>query len=122
MADVYRDLVSSAVQGVLRLAAASSILEVLQAGGLGAEELLNLERYGLELTAKACKTCNTLKSLRVTCNNPKPLMPHPTLSPPRIIMHLEPCFVERACPERPQPVWVQSHCRRVCSCVHVVQS
>ena len=51
---------------MLRLAAASGVLEVLQTGGLGAEELLNLERYGLELSPKACKTCTTLKSLRVS--------------------------------------------------------
>ncbi len=51
---------------MLRLAAASGILEVLQTGGLGAEELLSLERYGFELSAKACKTCSTLKTLRVS--------------------------------------------------------
>ena len=51
---------------MLRLAAASGILEVLQTGGLGAEELLGLERHGFELSAKACKTCNTMKSLRVS--------------------------------------------------------
>ena len=67
---------------MLRLAAASGILEVLQVGGLGAEELLGLERYGFELSAKACKTCSTLKSLRVSrfCMRLKPCQEASTAS------------------------------------------
>ena len=43
------------LQGVLRLAAASGILDVLQTGGLDAEDLLHLERFGYEPRKKARK-------------------------------------------------------------------
>ena len=42
-------------QGVLRLAAASGVLDVLQTGGLDAEDLLHLERFGYEPRKKARK-------------------------------------------------------------------
>jgi len=44
---------SIASQGVLRLAAASGVLDVLQTGGLDAEDLLHLERFGYEPRKKA---------------------------------------------------------------------
>ena len=46
---------STVSQGVLRLAAASGVLDVLQTGGLDAEDLLHLERFGYEPKKKARK-------------------------------------------------------------------
>ena len=40
---------------MLRLAAASGILEVLQTSGLDAEDLLHLDRFGYEPSPKARK-------------------------------------------------------------------
>ena len=46
---------------MLRLAAASGILDILQSGGMDADDLLHLERFGYEPSPKARKRSKVSK-------------------------------------------------------------
>jgi hypothetical protein len=60
---------------VLRLAAVSGILDILQSGGMDAEDLLHLERFGYEPSPKARKRS------KASIYWSRPVTPFSTLTP-----------------------------------------